>query len=88
MARFIEEVSRAQISLLPQNQDEFAIKDNPTHVIEASVERLDWLLWSSMGPLLPQPGAGPSPYGTVEGQHPELSQPHFIQPTPGARTLA
>lgn len=41
MKRFIEEVSRAQVSLLPECLDDFVAEDNPIRVIEAFVEQLD-----------------------------------------------
>lgn len=41
MKRFIEEVSRAQVSLLPECLDDFVAEDNPIRVVEAFVEQLD-----------------------------------------------
>lgn len=41
MKRFIEEVSRAQVSLLPACLDDFVAEDNPIRVVEAFVEQLD-----------------------------------------------
>lgn len=53
MKRFIEEVSRAQVSLLPECLDDFVAEDNPIRVVEAFVSNSIWCPWSSMGPLLP-----------------------------------
>lgn len=41
MKRFIEEVSRSQVSLLPECLDDFVTEDNPIRVVEAFVEQLD-----------------------------------------------
>ncbi|HCF6146667.1 IS1182 family transposase [Pseudomonas citronellolis] len=41
MNRFIEGVSRAQVSLLPECLDDFVAEDNPIRVVEAFVEQLD-----------------------------------------------
>ncbi len=41
MKRFIEEVSRTQVSLLPECLDDFVAEDNPIRVVEAFVEQLD-----------------------------------------------
>lgn len=41
MKRFIEETSRAQVSLLPECLDDFVAEDNPIRVVEAFVEQLD-----------------------------------------------
>ena len=43
MNRFIEGVSRAQVSLLPECLDDFVAEDNPIRVVEAFVEQLDLL---------------------------------------------
>lgn len=41
MKRFIEEVSRAQVSSFPECLDDFVAEDNPICVVEAFVEQLD-----------------------------------------------
>lgn len=41
MNRFIEDVSRTQVSLLPECLDDFVAEDNPIRVVEAFVEQLD-----------------------------------------------
>ena len=41
MKRFIEEVSRTQVSLLPECLDDFVAEDNPIRVVEVFVEQLD-----------------------------------------------
>ncbi|HCL3245895.1 TPA: IS1182 family transposase [Pseudomonas aeruginosa] len=41
MKRFIEEVGRTQVSLLPECLDDFVAEDNPIRVVEAFVEQLD-----------------------------------------------
>jgi hypothetical protein len=44
MKRFVEENIRTQTFLLPESIDEYVSADNPTRVIEAFVEELDWFL--------------------------------------------
>jgi transposase len=43
MARFIEGISRAQITLFPERLDDFIGDDNPVRVIDAFVDQLDLL---------------------------------------------
>ena len=41
MTRFIEGVSRDQVTLLPESLDDYIEEDNPARVVDAFVEMLD-----------------------------------------------
>ena len=75
MKRFVEGEDRLQGALLPHCLDDYVTENNPVRVIEAFIDELD--LATLGAPGLPSSDA-------TEDLSLRLSQPHPVEPAPGA----
>ena len=89
MKRFIEGEERSQITLLPECLDDYIAEDNPVRVVDVFVDELQICAsWASMVRSRRPPAGRVSPGGPAEDLHLRLSQPHSVEPAPGARSAA
>ena len=84
MKRFVEGEDRLQVALLPHCLDDYVTENNPVRVIEAFIDELDLatLALRVLSARRPLPGL---PSGdAAEDLSLRLSQPHPVEPAPGA----
>ena len=89
MKRFIEGEDRSQSTLFPEHLDDYIAEDNPVRVIDVFVDELDLNELGFEG-MAPEVTGRPAyhPASLPQDLHLRLSQPHSVQPPPGARDPA
>jgi transposase len=86
MHRFIPGEDRAQQTLLPNSLEDYVSEENPVRVIEVFIDELDLaaLGFTGMTPAATgRPAYLPS-LDAAEDLPLRLSQPHSVEPPPGA----
>ena len=89
MKRFIEGEDRSQSTLFPEHLDDYIAEDNPVRVVDVFVDELDLkeLGFEGTGARSDR-ASGVSSRLAAEDLHLRLSEPHSVQPAPGARDAA
>ena len=82
MKRFVEGEDRLQGALLPHCLDDYVTENNPVRVIEAFIDELDLATLGFDG-VVPETTGRPA-YHLTEDLSLRLSQPHPVEPAPGA----
>ena len=87
MKRFIQGEHRGQGTLLPESLDDYVSDTNPVRVVDVFVDELNLVSLGFDG-AIPADTGRPAyhPRDSVEDIHLRLSQPHPVEPTPGARS--
>ena len=85
MKRFVEGEDRLQMALLPHCLDDYVTENNPVRVIEAFIDELDLATLGFEG-VVPETTGRPAyhPATLLKIYLLRLSQPHPIEPAPGA----
>ena len=84
MKRFVEGEDRLQVALLPHCLEDYVTENNPVRVIEAFIDELDLATLGFDGsPRVHRAPSLPSRDAT-EDLSLRLSQPHPVEPAPGA----
>jgi transposase len=85
MKRFVEGEDRLQVALLPHCLDDYVTENNPVRVIEAFIDELDLATLGFEGVVLETTGRPAyHPAYATEDLSLRLSQPHPVEPAPGA----
>jgi transposase len=89
MKRFIQGEHRGQGTLLPESLDDYVSDTNPVRVVDVFVDELDLANLGFEG-AIPADTGRPAyhPRNLAEDLHLRLSQPHPVEPAPGARSPA